>query len=219
GGIVLNSHASPIMGSATYGCGGYDARDWNSGICTCQDVWGDSPCDGICGNIDLAQTSGKDFVIVLAHGPGPSVTDMLHGGSVNANPASFNSLDLSDALWMSMACGGGHLTMKSTTSNSIAMTYLKNGGAVFLGSSDNNYGNFMPCAGRPGGDCCIGSLYTEVATRFSVGTRIGNAYMKGKNAFFGYPSSYGCECGGGHTYQYHINYLMGDPTLKIKSKW
>ncbi len=217
GGIVLNSHASPIMGSETRGCGGYDALDWNSGICTCQDVWEDSPCDGICGCIDLAQTNGKDFVIVSAHGPGPSATDWLWGGCIDATPDDFNSLDLSDALWMNMACGGGHLKLKSTTSNSIAMTYLKNGGAVFFGSSDDNFGGFMPCSGRPGGDCCIGSLYTEVATRFKSGTRVGYAYMEGKNAYFGYPSSQGCDCDAGHTYQYHINYLMGDPTLKIKS--
>ncbi len=244
GGIVLNSHASPIMASSTYGCGaGPDKRDWTSGRCSCTDIWGDSPCDGICGNLDISKASGKDFVIVLAHGPGPMSWDSLSGGSVNANAGTFNSLDVSDALWMSMACGGGHLALKSTTSNSIAMTYLKNGGAVFLGSSDNNYGALASCGpspytccgngleslscpatcasccGVPGGDCCIGSIYTEVATRFSVGTRIGNAFMEGKNAYFGYPSSQGCSCPIGHPYQYHVNYLMGDPTLKIKSKW
>ena len=215
GGIALDTHLSPIMG-----CGGIDNLNWNTGKCTCQDVWGDLPCnDGNCGCLDLSQTSGKDFVILLAHGPGPSATDLLSGGCIDAEPNDFNSLDLSDALWMSMACGGGHLKLKSTTQNSIAMTYLKNGGAVFFGSSDLNFGGFDSCNGRPGGDCCIGSLYTEVAKRFNVGVRIGNAYMEGKNAYFGYPSSHGCSCSGGHPYQYHINYLLGDPTLRIKSKW
>ncbi len=213
GGLSLSDYTAPIMN-----CGGYDIRNWNSGKCFCSGVWGSScsACGTCCGCIGLSSTSGNDFVMVLAHGPGPSSSDYLHGGCIDpaVHPSDFTSLDLSEAFWMSMSCGGGYLKKKSSTSGSIAMTFLKNGGALYVGSTNLNYGGLGSTCPVLGGDSCIGSLYAEVATRFSVGKRVGDAYREGKNYYF---TNY--HCGAGTSYHYHINCLYGDPTLKIKDMW
>lgn len=211
GGLDLSNHIAPIMS-----CGGHDNRPWNSGRCFCQAVFGSScqACGGCCGNIGPSSLSGKDFAMILAHGPGASASDYYQGGGIVAGGTGWmGSLDVSDAVWMPMACGGGHLKLKQTTSGSITMTFLKKGGAVFIGSTDLNSGSMGSCP-VPGGDNCIGSLYVEIATRFQVGKRIGDAYREGKNAYF--PKYH---CPDGQSYHYQISCLYGDPTLKIKAKW
>ncbi len=227
GGIYLKTHIQPIMG-----CGGFDNRNWNSGKCFCKYIFGSSTCDSNsdCGCITIDKTSGKNFVMILAHGPGPSKCDLLLGGCITSGtstckdhvsfgPNDMFNLDTQDALWMSMACGGGNIRLKDTLSDSIAMSFLYNGGAIFIGSTNLNYGALGSDCPIPGGDCCIGSLYTEMAKRFSVGSRIGDAFLNGKLAFIDYPTNYNCNCNGLNEYQYHINCFYGDPTLKIKSKW
>ncbi len=227
GGIELKTHIQPVMG-----CGGFDSSPWNSGVCFCKDVFGDTACGGNCGCIGIGNASGKDFVTILAHGPGASDCDLLLGGCITSGtstchghtsfgPNDMFNLDTRNALWMSMACGGGHLRHKDTLSDSIAMSFLYNGGAIFIGSTDINYGGIGPGLPVPGCDCCIGSLYTEIAKRFKPGIRVGDAYLNGKLEFINYPSKYNCNCYGLITvgYQYHINCLYGDPTIKIKSKW
>jgi len=210
GGIDLIPYIAPIMG-----CGGYDNQDWSSGKCFCLAIWGSfcSACGDCCGCIQENHLSGKNFVMILAHGPGPSSRDYFYGGCLNVNPSFIHGIDVSDAMWMSMACGGGHLRLKSSTSGSMAMTFLKKNGAVFIGSTDNNFGDVGGCY-ILGGDSCIGSLYTEIAKRFSVGKRIGDAYREGKNYYLAH-----YNCPRGTRYQAHINCLYGDPTLKIKSMW
>ena len=211
GGLVLEPYIAPIMA-----CGGIDNRPWNSGRCFCLGIWNGSckPCGNCCGCIDKIKLSGKKFTLILAHGPGPSSHDLLKGGCLNEIGTTWmSSLDLSKVVWMVMSCGGGHLRLKATTSGSIAMTFLKEGGAVYFGSTDSNYGDMDGCPVL-GGDSCIGSLYAEVATRFAKGKRIGDAYREGKNYYF---NNYVCHAG--TSYQAHINCLYGDPTLKIKSMW
>ena len=213
GGLDLSSYIAPIMS-----CGGRDNRNWNSGRCFCSAIWGTScsACGSCCGCISSGPMSGKDFVMILAHGPNPTqrrVTDFFSGGCLSIGPRGVSGLDTSEAVWMSMACSGGHLRYKSSTSISMAMSFLKNGGAIYFGSTDTNYGGMGGCP-VPGGDSCIGSLYTEVAKRFSVGERIGDAYREGKNYYLAH-----YNCRGGTSYHYHINCLYGDPTLKIKKMW
>jgi len=212
GGIVLTNHIAPIMS-----CGGFDNKPWNSGRCFCRAVFGSDcqACGSCCGNLGPSSLSGKDFAMILAHGPGPSTGDLLTGGGiVERGTGWMSSIDLSDSLWMPMSCGGGHLKLKQTTSSSIAMTFLKNGGAVFMGSTDLNGGGVSSGCPVFGGDDSIGSLYSEIAIKFAVGKRIGDAYREGKNAYF--PKYH---CPDGQSYHYQINCLYGDPTLKIKAKW
>ncbi|MBN2094661.1 MAG: hypothetical protein JW727_01305 [Candidatus Aenigmarchaeota archaeon] len=207
GGVSLSNKVSPIMG-----CGGLDNRQWNSGKCFCSAVYGSScqACSGCCGNLGPSSTSNKGFVMILAHGPGPAREDLYYGGGFNVGPSFVNGISVKNTVWMTMACGGAHLALKQTTSDSIAMTFLKNGGAVFFGSTDNNLGSLGSCYVL-GGDNSIGSLYVEIALRFKEGVRIGDAYREGKNAYF---PKYNCPYG--QMYHYHINCLLGDPTLKIK---
>jgi len=212
GGLDLSDHIAPIMS-----CGGYDNRQWTSGRCFCSAVWGGScsACGNCCGCISLAPLSGRNFVTVLAHGPGPSSNDLLHGGCLNTNPSGVGGIDTSNAVWMSMSCGGGHLRLKSSTSGSIPITFLKNGGAVYFGSTSCNRGTTGGGCPVPGGDRLIGTLYALVANNFQVntgtgvGNRIGDFYMTGKNSYW---SGYGNR-------EYIINCLYGDPTLKIKNMW
>jgi len=235
GGVDLSDYAAPILG-----CGGWDTfpfwkRNWSSGRCFCFAVWGDScsPCGNCCGCIDPPSIKGKNFVMIMAHGPGASHCDLLLGGCFKPGdgttscsshdncfgPNEIQNTDISKSVWMSMSCGGGHLKQKNLTSGSIAMTFLKKGGAIYLGNTDMVYGGTGNNCPVPGGDCCIGSLYTEIATRFGVGKRIGDAYKEGKVAYTDYPAKYNCSCKGGHEYTYNINCLYGDPTLKIKKIW
>jgi hypothetical protein len=210
GGLILTPYIAPIMS-----CGGIDNRPWNSGRCFCSAIWGTScsACSDCCGCIYPNSLSGKHFVMILAHGPGPSSSDAYRGGCLDVTPSFINSIDVSNAVWMTMSCGGGHLRLKASTSGSMGMTFLKSKGAIYVGSTDLNYGGRDGCP-VPGGDSCIGSLYTEIVKRFSIGKRIGDAYKEGKNYYLTHYS-----CPAGTAYQAHINCLYGDPTLKIKSMW
>ncbi|MCK4429020.1 MAG: hypothetical protein KAU95_01490, partial [Candidatus Aenigmarchaeota archaeon] len=200
GGVDLSSYIAPIMS-----CGGYDNRRWTSGRCFCSAVWGAScsACGSCCGCIKHTSASGKDFVTVLAHGPGPASCDMLLGGCFNIGdgtcsckgydrvfgPNDIAGTDVSDSLWMSMACGGGHMRLKSSTSGSIVMTFLRNRGAIYFGSTSCNRGTLGSGCPVPGGDRLIGTMYTLVVKEFKinagtgVGNRIGDFYMKGKNNY------------------------------------
>jgi hypothetical protein len=213
GGIDLVSHVAPIMSAA---CGGPDGGDWSSGKCFCKAIYGSDcqACSSCCGKIGPSGVSGKNFVVILAHGPGPEKQDLLYGGGFVVSGTNFmGSIDVKDSMWMLMSCAGGHLKLKQTTSDSIAMTFLKNGGALFVGSTNNNYGNQGGCS-VPGGDRVIGTLYVDISKNLKTGVRVGDAYTKGKNAF------YTSNPGGQYvSYTYYINCLYGDPTLKIKSIW
>jgi hypothetical protein len=207
GGLDLTSKLAPIMGC------GIGEQNWNSGKCFCSDALGIASCAGSCDCISHPQMSGKDFVMILAHGPGPSPDDFYRGGCMNMNPSDVSSLDVSNAMWMPMSCGGGHIRQKTDTSHSIVMTFLKQGGAVYVGSTADNYGGFGGCP-VPGGDGCVGSLYVEIYKSLKVGKTVGDAYKEGK-AKYATSSTYDCPIYGKY-YQYHINVLYGDPTLKIK---
>jgi hypothetical protein len=213
GGIDLISHISPIMSSS---CGGPDGQDWNPGKCFCKAIYGSDcqACSSCCGKISPNQVSGKNFMVILAHGPGPEKYDLLEGGGFTVSGTGFMSgINVKDSMWMTMSCGGGHLKLKQTTSDSIAMTFLKNGGALFVGSTDSNMGGMGGCS-VPGGDGIIGTLYVDIAKNLKTGVRVGDAYTKGKNTF------YKANPGGEYvSYTYYINCLYGDPTLKIKAMW
>ncbi|MGC9310436.1 MAG: hypothetical protein ACP5E4_01795 [Candidatus Aenigmatarchaeota archaeon] len=212
GGVSLTNHISPIMSE----CGGIDADYWTSGRCFCQAAYGSDcqACGSCCGNIGYSSLSGRDYVMVLAHGPGAKREDYYWGGGLDIGTSLMDKIDVSDTVWMTMSCGGGHLKLKQVTSDSMAMSFLRNGGAVFIGSTNSNLGSKGPGCPVLGGDTCIGSLYAEIATRFKVGETLGMAYKNGKNAY--YPKYH---CPSGQAYHYHINCLYGDPTLKIKSMW
>ncbi|MEM5861223.1 MAG: C25 family cysteine peptidase [Candidatus Aenigmatarchaeota archaeon] len=212
GGISLKTYIAPIMA-----CGGYDNRNWNSGKCFCQYIWSSScqPCGSCCGCIQISPLSGKDFVMVLAHGPGPVKEDYLRGGCLQETTATIRNIDVSNSFWMSMACGGAHIRFKESVSDSIMMTFLKNGGAIFIGSTNLNYGGLGSTCPVPGGDECIGTFYALVAKRLEIGKRIGDIYLEGKNEYY---NKYKCPWTS-REYHYHINHLYGDPTLKIKEMW
>jgi hypothetical protein len=213
GGLDLSDYVSPVMG-----CGGTSNGNWNSGRCFCTDVYKIASCAGKCGCLPLTDTNGKGFAAILCHGPGPSSSDLFMGGCINAVPSDIAPLNVKNAVWMTMSCGGGHLKLKATTSGSIMMTFLKIGGAVYFGSTDLNYGGIGNCPGSiPGGDGCIGTLYVLVAQKFAVGKRIGDPYIAGKAEYLSgkYALSNSCSI----DYQGHINVLYGDPSLKITKMW
>lgn len=151
--------------------------------------------------------SGKDFFFLVQHGtagPPQKYEDTF-------TPPSLGSMSLDGAVWMIVPCYGGVIDYAST-SDSIVLTFFKNGGAVHMGSTTMN------CCASVGMSCStnldegIGALYYWIAKNFYVGGRIGDAYMNGK---LGMKSNLGNGYGG----EFYINCLYGDPTLKIKSKW
>ncbi|MCD6274649.1 MAG: hypothetical protein J7J15_01300 [Candidatus Aenigmarchaeota archaeon] len=217
GGLDLSSYQSSVM-----------PRSWNSGVCFHEDVFGKScSSDSRCimrPDCSLKEASSKDLFTVLLHGGHgtPQVFNCKYGwecgcaggGYRSFTPSKLRSLNVENSVWFVMSCSGGVIYNKPTTSSSIPMTFLNRGGAVYFGSACIVFGGKSSGCPVPGGDSCIGSLYTEVAKRFSVGKRIGDAYKEGKNYYL---SHYFCS--GGTSYTAHINCLYGDPTLKIKKKW
>jgi hypothetical protein len=210
GGLDLSNYVAPIMG-----CGGYDNRNWNSGKCFCSYVLGIQSCAGKCGCLSLSETSGKDFVVILAHGPGPLKEDLLEGGCISATSSDIPGLDVTDAVWMCMSCGGGHIKKKEQRSDSIMMEFLGNKGAVYFGGTDNNQGAVQSGCPVPGGDECVGTLYSLIAKKYSAGKRIGDAYKEGKSEYM----NGGYNCQQGTDLQSHIIVLYGDPSLKINRIW
>jgi len=175
----------------------------------------------------LSEADGKEFFTLLLHGMNfvPQIFSCNDNwecrcpgwGSNSFTSEKMPSLDVKDSLWMIMNCYGGYIDY-STTRNSIVMMFLNRSGAVYVGSTNSNYGSKSYSYNCPvrGGDGCIGSLYYEIASRFSIGKRIGDAFREGKISYFN-DGMY--SCGPGKRYQMHINCLYGDPTLKIKRMW
>jgi hypothetical protein len=147
--------------------------------------------------------------------------------------ADVSSLNIRNSLWLALPCYGGLIENRAASQESVPIMFLKNRGAAYIGDNDLSYGSHgcpkgaMNCRGcldsscntcseeLPAGDSCSGALYLEVAKRFSPGTRIGDAFLQGKNNYY---ANYDCVWEG-RDYIYHIAHLYGDPTLKIKRKW
>ena len=127
----------------------------------------------------------------------------------------------------------GLIDNKETTGLSVPMTFLKNGGTVYIGNTKASIGskgcpfgasNCRQCLDPscescspaiPGGDACSGTLYLEIAKRLTPGKRVGDAFLEGKNYYYHH---YDCPWAG-KDYIYHISVLFGDPTLKVKNRW
>lgn len=151
---------------------------------------------------------------------------------VGFTPTKFSGLNVEDSFWMIMSCSASYIGNKTTTSDSIPMTFLKNGGAIYIGGVNITYGSkgcprdtsscnvcldssCSQCsADISGGDACISSLYVEILKRASAGARIGDIFKDGKNYYL---QNYDCPYG--TRYHYDITRLYGDPTLKIKKVW
>jgi len=229
GGIRLDTYRVAAMDCCsqsscrlTCSCPSGDEYNW----CTCKGqhglcnvIFGGS-CSGNCNLFTFSQLSGYDLAIVLAHGPGGgSSSDLLLGGYIHAlgninqpvTPSAMSSISVKNSTWFSMACGGGGIDRKANTLDSFVMTFLKQEGAIFIGSTDNNYAVTCPSSGT-----CIGGLYTEILEKVNVGIRLGDAYIQGKKSYLQRPA--GMTCGSYTGYLVHINCFYGDPTLKVISK-
>ncbi len=151
--------------------------------------------------------SGKDFFYLVQHGSAGPPQQYANA----LLPSNLASMDVSNAVWMMVPCYGGVIDYASTAS-SIVLSYLKKGGAVHMSSTEQN------CCSTTGGTCTnnidsgVGLLYYKIAKKYSVGTRIGDAYKQGKTEFKN-------ELGNGPAQEYYINCLYGDPTLKITTMW
>ena len=221
--VILNALDTSIN---LHNSGGLDLSDYTSSV---MDGWDDGKrfhktvfskvcsADSRCiiyPNCKLSESSGKSFFTVLLHGSHgtPQKFSCNKGwecgcagwGSNSFSPSKFSSLDVKDSLWFTMTCSGSVIYNKPTTSSSIPMTFLKKGGSNYFGNA---------CI-TPGGVGCICELYIEIAKRFTVGDRIGDDFLKGKNYYLNH-----YNCWAGTAYQYNINCLYGDPTLKIKKIW
>ncbi len=216
GEVELNSFISPIMG-----CGGYDNKDYCSGKCFCYSVFPQyaHPCGNYCGCIYWQDLNNKNFVMILTHGPGAMPYDFLHGGCINSRPTDLLGINVKNSVWFSMACGGGHLRLKDTTENSFVMTFLKQGGLIYIASTDLNYGRLGPypdvCA-IPGCDYRIGTLYTLIMRDINkkVSKTLGEIYYEGKKEYFMIDPT-------NEFIIYHVlnNHFYGDPTIKLKKAW
>jgi len=163
--------------------------------------------------------------MVMAHGPGVFIAqDFLAGGCIGTGclhggyfrMTDLGTIKVTEALWMSSSCGRGNIRFKGFTASSLMPTFLKQGGAVFIGNTILICDGLEDTCFVPRGDSCIGSFYTEIAKRFTVGERVGDAYMEGKNYYI---NNYDCtNCGQMYNafYHYQVNCFYGDSTLKIK---
>ncbi|MHA1973492.1 MAG: C25 family cysteine peptidase, partial [Candidatus Hodarchaeales archaeon] len=160
---------------------------------------------------DPSRVRGRDFFYVLCHG-GPTGWS---GGCTAVRASTVPGLNVEDAMWLAGPCFGGYIRLPST-SNSVVMTFLKEGGAVFIGSDEVNYCAIPgpPCKCTDGG-CYVGSLYSRIVKRMSKSARIGDAYLEGKRDY-----DINCPDPIGHGwYQTRTNHLYSDPTIKIKNRW
>ncbi len=201
GGLDLSSHIGRTLDY------GYESME-----CWSQYVWGQKcqPYQNCKSGTSDSKTaaSGKGFFYITQHGtdgPPQMYVDALM-------PGNLNSMDLSGSVWMIVPCMGGVINYAST-SQSIVLTFFNKGGAVHMGSTNNN------CCATPAGVCTtsidkggVGALYYRIAKNFRVGTRIGDAYKAGK-------IEYRTNHGNGPSNEFYINHLYGDPTLKIKEVW
>lgn len=196
GGLDLSLHIGRSMDSGL-----------NTMECFSLYIWGkycpDYPYCKIGVGDSSSAASGKDFFYLVTHGgPGPP---QAYQGALN--PSSVTGMDVKDSVWMMVPCYGGYIDYAST-SQSIVLTFFRQGGAVFFGSTDSNCCvDYRPCTDRVDGG--IGALYVRIARNFAVGTRIGDAFKNGKIKFKN-------EIGFGGNYEFYINHLYGDPSLKIR---
>jgi len=228
GGVDISDYVNIIM-----------PRSWNSGVCF-SEVYGqscssNSRCliqkDVETAQCRLPQANGKQFVMVLLHGDDGGYTgqqmfscnsgwECSCAGWSGANSfiwstMSSPSYDVSDSVWMSMSCLGGAIERHDTVSKSIIMTFFDDGGASWVGATNNNLGSHSPGCPVKGGDGVVGSLFYEIVDAFASDKRIGDSYLEGKIEYSTNPA-YANPSNG---YILHINNFYGDPTLKIKSMW
>ena len=199
GGLDLSNHLERTLGN-----------NYLTMECFSLHIWGErcpeNPNCNIGTSDSRTSASGKDFFYLTQHGsPGPpqSYTGALR-------PGDLNSMDLEGAVWMIVPCHGGVIDY-STASQGITQMFAKRGGAVFFGST------YFNCCANQGTTCTeqidnggVGALYYRYARNFAVGTRIGDAYLSGKNEYLSEVK---------HSSRVFINNLYGDPTLKIKRMW
>jgi hypothetical protein len=219
----INVHSSGGLDFSNYAANGMN-EPWTSATCYNKHVWGAKTTTyAKIGSFacDLSDANNKGFYMHLMHGhdvPQSYVckaSECVCTSFIYPSTISFINTDV----WFTMSCYGGKTSNKQTTTDSIVMTFFSNGGSNYIGSTDLNYGGkWEDCtmiAGSLLGDVLIGGLYTKISNYFSVDTRIGDAYIKGKSDYYFYVDPTDSL----HNYQTHINILYGDPTLKIKNMW
>jgi len=155
------------------------------------------------------------------------------------SPSDLSLLNVRNSLWMAWPCFSAKTENKEYTYQSIPMTFLKNGGgAIYIGNLDAGTGSqgcphptlncrqcLTPppgcegCTGEiPGGDAFSGTLFVEIAKRFTPGKRIGDAFLEGKNYYYNH-YNFSPLVQDQKNFVYHVTVLYGDPTIKIKNKW
>ncbi|MEM7827045.1 MAG: C25 family cysteine peptidase, partial [Candidatus Aenigmatarchaeota archaeon] len=124
--------------------------------------------------------------------------------------------------WILMPCYAGRIHNIEKTSESILMTFLKSGGAIYIGGTEMQMGGVITTSGvsvgtdkcNLGGDKLTGNLYTRLSKGFSIGKRIGDVFKEKKIEYYNIYKSDACAFKIAHQ-----TLLYGDPTIKIKSMW
>lgn len=219
GGLDLTEYKGPVRS-----CGGIDGNSQSTGHCFCEAVFesGCQDCGDCCGDIDESALDGMGFVFIQAHGPGSRTRDkedFFHGGGVDVGTELMSQIDVEDSFWISRSCSGGYILGKETIESSMPMSFLDNGGAAYIASTDTNWGEFVSGCPIPGGDSCIGALDAEMGMALEKGARLGDCYVEGKNNYFTKYHEQGYRCYDGPNYHYQITCFYGDPTIKIKDLW
>jgi len=205
--------SKPIISTPSSACGPSRTERCLTGECFSKNILGDScPSSKCIHDSRFYNTVSNNFLYYVEHGS-PSVPQSYDSFTSN----NVASATFSNNLLFTAPCWGGNIKDYSKTSDSIPMTFFKNGGAVFLGSTDPNC-----CALSYTGSCStdidewgVGALYYQIAKKMSAGKRIGDAYREGKSEYLKsanliyFPK----------TSQAGINCLYGDPTLKINKMW
>lgn len=230
---------------------------WNMGSCfhnsvynkTCNSDPRHCKMDNDC---SFVEANGKGFFTLLLHGDRETTQKVSCNRQCEcstrvpcavtkcvgwSNGKGFIAVELSrlnvtDSFWLTATCSGSFIYNKESTEQSIPMTFLKQGGAIYIGAINLMYGglgcpsesgNCKACVDSSctqcteeilGGDACSSSMYAEIAKRFASGERIGDAYKEGMNYYL---QNYNCAYG--TRYHYDITRIYGDPTLKIKNMW
>jgi len=195
---------------------------WASGVCAHKAIFSrECSADQRCsiegdGQYDQpSEANGHELFMLLVHGDEKAPQSFWWDGSRRfMTSTDVASLDVQGSAWMVMACYAGMVDNKNRMSESMVMEFLAGGGAVYLGGTRTQMGRMLgsfPC--DDGGDNYIGTLYASIGKKFSLGKRIGDAFLEGKKA---YASSSQETCSYRTTHQ---TLLYGDPTLKIRKLW
>lgn len=173
-------------------------------------------------DVSYSKLSGHKFLLLFVHGGYKTPQTFVHdscGGNFMMTSQEVPSLDVKKSAWLLAACYSSYLKNKDTTSSSVPMQFLLNGGAVYFGGTLTQF-TATPLSSEycnscnSNGDYGVGAIYQNTAVNFKTGTRVGDAYLTGKKFFLTQVPDVQTGC---RYRQGHENLLYGDPTLKIKA--